>query len=308
MTRFWQRLTSVIAGFAGLVGALWLLFFPITELFATGDVAGMNAVERFSAISTLRGQIGAVVSAGFVAAGLYYTGRKYFLDRDKQYTDRFNTAVDHLGSPEEIVRAGGLRALDRILHDSAVDRQRVLRTVTGFLRKQPSHDRGNIPDDIAAALDVLRDRGAPSRRHGPDPLDLHGVRLAHTDLHGLRLAGADLAAADLVGADLRNSVLERATAGEAILVNADLRQAVLAGADLRKARLTQAVLADADLSEADLRGAELTGADFTGANLAGADLRATDLRGARDLTTAQLARSRMDAQTLLPEPPTSGAR
>jgi uncharacterized protein YjbI with pentapeptide repeats len=122
-------------------------------------------------------------------AALYYTGRKFFLDRDKQFTDRFNAAVDHLGSTDRTVRAGGVRALERIPHDSPTDRNRVLATLTGFLRQRTAD---GSDDDVTAALGALRNRGKPPRRLADQPLDLRGARLAGADLTGADLGGTDL--------------------------------------------------------------------------------------------------------------------
>ncbi|MGW4528699.1 pentapeptide repeat-containing protein [Amycolatopsis sp. NPDC004378] len=281
-----KRLLAATVTFALLAGAVWLLFFPVTELLAAREVAGMTDVNRAAALSTLRGQIGTLTGAAFVGGGLYYTGRKYFLDRDKQFTDRINTAVEHLGSAAETVRAGGIRALGRILQDSPRDRELVLRTVTGFLRKQavrPEDDR----DDILAALAVLRHRGKPARRADRDEIDLHGVCLAGQDLRGMPLADADLTEADFTGARLGGAILDRVNAGHTTFIGADLTGSALTGADLREARLVRAVLGDA----------RLDGADLTGANLSGADLQS-----ARGLTDGQLTGARTDDKTSLPEP------
>jgi hypothetical protein len=269
----------------GAGGALWLLFFPVTDLLTAGYVGGMNPNERFAAVSTLRGQIGTALSAALVGGGLYYTARKNSQDRDKQYTDRINDAIGNLGSSTETVRAGGIRSLRRILRDSPVDRQLVLDTVTGFLRSHTTPDDENDRDDVNAALDLLRDRGNPARRHGPDRLDLHGAHLEKTDLRGQRWTAADLSGTSFTGADLRHAVLTRALATEATLIKADLTDADLSGADLSSARLARATL---------------TGTRLTSANLTDADLTGTDLSQSVGLAADQISAAKVDVQTKLP--------
>ncbi|MGH3848791.1 MAG: hypothetical protein ACRDRT_03650, partial [Pseudonocardiaceae bacterium] len=130
MTNPTRRL-AILGEAIGAVGVLWLLFGPVTTWLAGGDLGQLSVKDRIDAISGIHGQIGGVLSAAFVAGGLYYTGRKFFLDRDKQFTDRFNAAVGHLGASDVTVRAGGVRALDRIQHDSPLDRDRVLEQLSG---------------------------------------------------------------------------------------------------------------------------------------------------------------------------------
>jgi hypothetical protein len=273
-----KRLVAVAGLVVSAVGLLWVSFGLLPSLLGGTDLNGLNSADRLAAISTIRGQIGTVLSAAFVAAGLYYTGRRFFLDRDKQFTDRFNAAVDHLGSDDHIVRAGGVRALDRILQDSPADRVRVLDTLADFIRHH-STDSLPIPPDVSAAIAAIRNQPAAGT-----PLDLHKARLASTNLRGATLRRADLAEATLTSANLQS---------------ADLRETNLRRAKLTKATLTAASLRDADLTDADLHEATLD-ADITGATLINTDLRGTDLRSTIGLTSQQIKRAKVDDLTQLP--------
>ncbi|WP_328604305.1 pentapeptide repeat-containing protein [Amycolatopsis sp. NBC_00345] len=295
MTRTRTRRLTVGGVLLGAVVLLWLLFWPVTYWLGGADLDHLGAQDRLAAISTIRGQVATVLSAAFVGGGLYYTGRKFFLDRDKQFTDRFNSAIDHLGSGEETVRAGGVRALDRILHDSPGDRNRVLESLTGFLRHRTSGSGRSGDDDINAAVAALRDRGTPSKRLTENALDLRKVRLSDANLRGISLHRADLGQADLAGAALAGADLHAARLHQATLINTDLTGADLTGADLRSVRFVRA-----DLSGAVLTGADLAEADLSGANLTGADLRATDLTRAGGLTAEQIGSATTDPATILP--------
>ncbi|WP_410655766.1 pentapeptide repeat-containing protein [Amycolatopsis sp. lyj-112] len=297
MTRSWVRYLAgggaVVAG----VALLWFLFGPLTTWIGGSDLARLNPNERLAALSSIRTLIGSVLSAAVVGGGLYYTGRKFFLDRDKQFTDRFNAAIDHLGSADETVRAGGVRALDRILHDSPADRNRVLASLTGFLRHRTVAASSPDHDDISAALAALRNRGLPPKRQaGDNPLDLRGIRVAQTVLREMPLHRADLSSAELTGTVLADADLGETRLCQATLINADLSGAVLAKADLTDTRLSRA-----NLSSADLRGATLRGADFAGAVFDGTDIRGTDLTESRGLTEEQLAQALTDPATSTPE-------
>ena len=94
-------------------------------------------------------------------------------------------------------------------------------------------------------------------------------------------------------------------------VKPDLSYAVMRGVDLTLANLSSAVLREADLVLANLRGADLRHADLSGANLVGARLMGVDLAHANicgadlstaeDLTEEQLAHTKGDADTKLPD-------
>ncbi|WP_410621801.1 pentapeptide repeat-containing protein [Amycolatopsis sp. cmx-8-4] len=302
MNRVVLRTVLAVAALAIAGGVLWFLFDPVVGWLGGADLDRLDVKDRIAAVGTIRGQVATVLSAAFVAGGLYYTGRKFVLDRDKQYTDRFTNAVDQLGSTDVTVRAGGLRALDRILHDSPRDRDRVLRTVTGYLRAHPVTDA--IPDDVVAALATLRDRAKPPRGQR-DVLDLRGITLPRADLTGFDLRDADLTGGDLTGtvlrdADLRGARMNRTTVREADLTGAKLAgvfavKAVLAHSTIHEADLEGSDLTDADLSECDLSDARLDGAVLVNTALDGADLRT-----ARGLTEDQLRRTRRSAATSLP--------
>ncbi|CRK57874.1 hypothetical protein [Alloactinosynnema sp. L-07] len=303
MTKRW------LIGLAAVLGAValgWLLFGPAVAWLAGGDLDQLGPKERLDAISAIRGQLTTVLSAFVVAGGLVYTARKFALDRDKQFTDRFNAAVDHLGAADATVRAGGVRALDRIMFDSPRDRSRVRETLTDFLRQHTSAaepDAVRTRGDLRAAVSALRE--APPRKVEDTPLDLRGVRLAGASLTGIalphsRLDQADLTESNLTDADLDSARLDGATLSDAVAArtrmrSASLRRAVLAGTDL-----TGADCSLADLTEADLRLATLRDTVLTNAVLVNTDLRGTDLSGAIGLTAEQIRRAKLDERTKMP--------
>jgi uncharacterized protein YjbI with pentapeptide repeats len=307
MTRTWIRRLAVACGLIVALGLLWVLFFPLATSLGGNDLRALNPKDRLDALSTIRNQIGAVLSAAAVGGGLYYTARKFFLDRDKQFTDRFNTAIDHLGASDEVVRAGGVRALDRILRDSATDRDRVLESLTGFLRTHTANNSdATTGDDITAAIAVLRNRPRPGRRTKESPLDLRGTRLPRANLAATQLRGANLTGAELTSTTLRHAALDNARLASATLIDADLTGVTLTSAVLTGARLTRATLTTADLSDADLTNADLTRTDLdntvlTNTNLTNTNLKGANLSQAVGVTNEQLTHAQVDEHTLLPQ-------
>lgn len=323
---------AVVFVVAGIAGGVWFLLGPLAGWLSDAG-AGTITDTRSECIQATS------VLGGLLTVG--YGVRRYFLDRDKQrleedkqVTDRFSNAVAHLGSEDETVRAGGVRALDRIMSDSPRDHNAVLDTLCGLLRHRarpeietqaPAHP-GSVrrpADDVTAAVTALRHRPV---RAEEAPLDLAGVHLPGANLRGARLAGADLTASEFGDAVLSAAILDSAQLTSArlagahlistSLVAAQLTEAVLTGADLGTARLPQARLdnaslenanlAGADFSDASLHRARLRGARFSdsawdGADLTDADLRGADLRTASGLTADMLRAAVTDGDTRPPE-------
>ncbi|MEU9456746.1 pentapeptide repeat-containing protein [Streptomyces sp. NPDC048277] len=221
-----------------------LLLGPVarraTRPYVTATTPPVEALESLTKIrsTVLQAVQGIVVVGGvLVTAGtLLYTAHSVRLaeenldtTRDGQVTDRYNSAIENIGSKSEDVRIGGMYALQRIAEDSPHDRPTVVRVLGAFVRDHGATGRPAVPDDEATAVDVLLSESSPDL-----PADLHSAELPHLHKPDANLKNADLNGADLHGANLRD---------------ADLRGADLRGADLE----------DADLTGALLKGAELKG-------------------------------------------------
>ncbi|AHH18339.1 pentapeptide repeat-containing protein [Nocardia nova SH22a] len=216
---------AVVTAFLALVCVVYYL--PVLLAPTTKDA------------ETFRGQLVPLVSAAIAGAVAVYAIKKHYLDKDKQYTDSFSTAIGHLGSGDPFLRAGGARELARIMHYTPADTVRVAETYADFLRLRAGADSRPAPEqppaaDIAAVIGCLPRRSA-LRTHVT--LDLRGVRIPRADLAGTMLAGALLAHADLSGADLRGADLTGADLTGANLLGADLTGSALTGANLTDARL-----------------------------------------------------------------------
>jgi hypothetical protein len=208
--------------------------------------------------------------------GLYFTLRNLQLTQDRQITEHYTRAVEHLGSEKLEVRLGSIYALERIARDSERDHWPIMEILTAYVREhtpwepedgEPWEEQGSqdeisrIPPlaiDIQAILTVL---GRRTRTYGKG--EDQRLDLSYTDLHEVDLCGVNLV--------------------EANLSCANFREAVLDGADLRGADLFDSVLRSAD---------------WRGAQLQEANLRGADVRAARHLTVEQLStvKTLLDAQ------------
>jgi hypothetical protein len=235
--------------------------------------------------------VGALV---FTGLSLQSTRDQLEIARTDQVTQRFTTAVEHLGDDRTTdVRLGAVLALERIARDSAVDREAVGQLLAAFVRRRRPLGETCVQDqgdqaDVDAALRVVS-----TERLVAAP-DLRATCLSGLDLSGARLRCATLAGADLtgttklMGADLRQADLTGAVLSGTDPADASPPAANLNGADLEGARLTGADLSHTFLIGADLRGAELTAAMLTGVMLGRADLRGAHLLGT-DLSDADLS-------------------
>ena len=254
--------------------------------------------------------------------------------RKKSFDDRFARAVEHLGSPSETIRLGGIYELERIAANAATDGSSVefsivMSLLATFVREhsdKPWPDNREPPywaptpevigvrrserlrqhpplPDVTIALAVIGRRD--STLDNPDyPIDLSGANISlallnkldftAVNLYRANLIGAELRRTDLTGARLAYANLNLVTAGEVKLVRAELTGAVMSGADL-----VGADLREADLSLADFSSAKLQHANLSRTNLARANLEGADLTGAITLET-NLQAAHINVDTKLP--------
>jgi uncharacterized protein YjbI with pentapeptide repeats len=274
------------------------------------------------------GVVGYWASVRNTSATLDLTRRTLDLTEQGQVTDRYNKAIEQLGSTEIDVRIGGIYALERIAHDSARDYPTVMEVLAEFVRDHSPeqwppptvHEAGAEPPgrttrpDVQAALTIIARRTIRNDRR---PINLNRADLTRANLTRANLTNVDLNNANLTRANLGKEVDLRAAADfrhvQALLANVTDPTIPVAhigrggdlaggGADLRNARavfanFTHAILADANLSDAifsraNLTGANLTGADLTNTQLISADLTRADLTyttlTGADLTGAKL--------------------
>ena len=272
---------------------------PTSELERVADAG--KRIELQQAQSRLRNDVRSACLQGIagllVVIGAAATWQQVQVARDGQNTDRFNRAIEQLGSDSLDVRIGGIYALERLAMNSEEDRRLVQMVLGGFIRRRspwlvgspdgPAHPTQAVEDrriwlrmnagDVQAALGALARRSASK--------DAPRLFLSRVDLRSIRLENAQLARASL-----RHSNLARAV----------LRGSTLEGSDLTDADLRQADLDHVALNGASLRGAHLVDANLSGADLRGADLCEADLR-ARGLSAADLTGARADEATLWPE-------
>ena len=306
---------AIMVVMVGPVGPEWVSF----EYWRGGgkDISRSEVLRNVGLLSA------ALVGLGF---GIWraYTAHRQTVVAHRQavvaeqglFTDRFSTAVDHLGSEELPVRLGGIFALWRLAEDSPTrDEKTVWDILSAFVRNPPHEPQSGtmqpngedqtpavasetrpVRPDIQAILDLLGTEAAALQRAGASYVlnlaqsrlcqaqlrdaQLSGTNLSGANLSGARLFGANLSAAHLWDANLTDAILFGARLPRAYLPRANLSGAVLFGADLTCANLSDAHLSGTDLTNADLTGADLSGADLSGAGLSGADLSGADLSGA----------------------------
>jgi uncharacterized protein YjbI with pentapeptide repeats len=314
----------VLGGIAVLAGCIYVLprvLVPprsAASLATVADAATRLELEdaRLQQRNDVRTTLLQGLAGAVVAVGLSLTWRQIRVNQEGQITERFNKAIDHLGSDKLDLRLGGIYALERIARNSKDDRDTIAEILSAFVRQRspwPPSQPGQYRDDftierqpelrrragdVQAVLTVLG-RGGFTRQ-GTLRLDLAGVDLRRAVLHDAHLEGANLVRAHLEGAYLVNVHLDGAFLISAHLVVANLHDVHLKDADLTRADLKGANLRDAGLqganfSHADLKSAMFVNADLEGANLRNADLKGAILRGAglqgADLDSADLQRA-----------------
>ncbi|MBW4421896.1 MAG: pentapeptide repeat-containing protein [Myxacorys californica WJT36-NPBG1] len=194
---------------------------------------------------------------------------------EKQVTERYVQAINHLGHDSPEIRFGGIYVLERIAKESPKDHWTVMQVLTSYVQTRAllglepeqasvsSAPGTKISRDIQACLSIIANRQIQQ-----DPRYLPSD--SNTRLNLIEI--------NLCGAELRNANLNYA-----LLLKTNLSRAYLVHANLREANLSQAILSESTLESAVLQQARLINANLSGANLAKADLR-----GAIGLTVAQV--------------------
>jgi uncharacterized protein YjbI with pentapeptide repeats len=294
-----------------------------------------KAADRAKAESDFRGHLIQAIGGLVLAAGAYFTGRTFALNREGQHTERFTRAIDQLADEKLDIRLGGIHALDRIAHDSKTYYLPVMEVLTAFLRenarwrdslsqaeKEPS-SLGDVPalrSDLQAAATVVARRDLSTSEAQAFRVNLFGADLTGAYLPDAKLTEANLRYVNLSDAILRYANLFEAQFGggsfaRANFFRADLRRTVLTTstdftnavfmyADLRDSsipgRLEGLNFSFANLAGASLDRSTMIGVRFDGADFTGADLSAADLRAATGLGKQQLESAITDENTKLP--------
>jgi uncharacterized protein YjbI with pentapeptide repeats len=243
--------------------------------------------------------VGAMVLVGAGAGALIaylQLSQQQLASRDLLISNQVAKGFEQLGSDKEVVRLGGIYALEGVMKTSEQYHQPVLEALSAFVRDGTKTATGDGPPatDIQAALTVIGRRKVIGREE-PDLSNAHipqaqlrDADLRATDLSGADLSNADLRETDLSGANLHGAHLIGANlSGEEDMGPADLTGADLSGANLSGAKLSLVNLGDADLRETDLSGADLSNADLSHADLSSVHLDGADLHHAT-VTQVQL--------------------
>jgi hypothetical protein len=217
-----------------LILAVIVFFFLPGWLVARSDFD--NPSEWYKARNDVRTS-GIQLLGGFVlVVGSYFTARTLRLNRAGHITDRFSTAVEHLGGGEAPTRLGGIYALQRVMKDSSDDHGPVLEILTAFVRvegNKPRSDGRKPPVEVAAALRVI---GSRKVENDPDDDVLFRLNLSETNLSHCSMRDGDFSRANLWKTNLEHAYLVRSSFRGALLGGTRLDGAKFEGADFTGAK------------------------------------------------------------------------
>lgn len=273
--------------------------------------------QRIASQATTIAAIGALVVS---ALGIIFTARSVDVAADSatanreqvnllrqgQVADRFARAVDQLGSEEINVRFGAIYSLERLMRESAADRDTIVQVLSGFVRQKARKKDAAWPPlpkvppkvppldtDIQAALTVL------GRRADPDAngrlIDLSGANLQGADLIDLDFNGARFSSTSLFGARLGAGDFE-----EAMFDGADLAWVNGDHASFEHAGFQDARLSEARLPHAALTGVWLDNVDICRTSFSHADLRDASFEDVLHADTADFDRADLEGAIGLP--------
>jgi uncharacterized protein YjbI with pentapeptide repeats len=268
--------------------------------------------------------------------GVYFTAKTFSLTREGQITDRYAKAIEQLGNKSLDVRIGGIYALERLAHDSKIDRSMIIEVLTTFIRE---HTRDPINASTESAWADVRASKKPVEADVQAAVSVLGRRSksdSEVDLCSTGLSNASLADGNFSKAYFHYSTLNHTTFTRAKLDGAELSfcRAQMAafndcsaiGASFVCAEYVNSFFLASDFTNATFEGCDLSGSDFgrrysdeypnppskltnaefKNAILKGTNLGGVDLRTVRGLTKAQLDQAITDQNTLFPPGLASG--
>jgi len=105
----------------------------------------MTPAAQANAINAIRTTLLQIIGGAALVAGAYITWRQLRhtmsdtreqreLERQAEITERFNSAIEHLGNNELAIRLGGIYALNRIGRDSVADRDAIVDILAAYVR------------------------------------------------------------------------------------------------------------------------------------------------------------------------------
>jgi uncharacterized protein YjbI with pentapeptide repeats len=230
---------------------------------------------------------------------------------DKQVTERFSKAIEHLGNEKAIdVRLGGIYALEQIAIDSPEKYHwTIVEILSAFVRGKrqikelsiapvdseldlneasqespfnaTSHKFEKVGIDIQTALTVLGRRNVAK-----DPEDKH-IDLRQVNLVGIELPNAQFSKIDLSGANLQDAFLKNVNLSKADLTAVNFLGAKLFFANLNDADLTANLNTNNEWAYVNLTCSYLVDTTFVKAKLSGADFHNAVIDGA-NFTDAKL--------------------
>lgn len=215
------------------------------------------------------------------------------VSQEDQIHERFNRAIDQLGSEKMEVRLGAISSLEIIADKSDEYYWPIMENLTAYLRKNSHVECGErtfhfeyfnahkksieIEDrkmqdrvslDIHAIINVIRKRRYYFNSGEDDHLDLRKTNLREANFQRANLQGANLRWAYLGEANFREANLQ-----EADMEDANLQEVTFVDTDLSGANLIGTCFKGANLVDAKLKGVYLIGADFRKAFLQGINLQ-----------------------------------
>jgi uncharacterized protein YjbI with pentapeptide repeats len=256
--------------------------------------------DRLKLVDDARKTLAQILGGLVVLVGLiltYYSYQlnvdKQDLDRERQMTDRFSKAIEHLADEKQSIRLGGLFELERISKDSPKDFSSAMEVISSFIREKSPFQKTTydekkeneiiylnikyrkyqdlteeeknyvLPEEIKLALKIIGRREIKSETDHK-VLNLRGININKADLSNLEFSDVDFSGSNLYGVNFRESKLLNANLSDSILYNCNFYKGKIFDSEITNSDLRQAKFLETEISNSDLSYSDCTLTEFIG--------------------------------------------
>jgi hypothetical protein len=190
----------------------------------------------------------------------------------QRFDDRFNSAINLLGSNQTSARTGGIYVLHKLAKEKPEYKKQIIEILSSHIRSKTNEaeykkeNKEKPSNEIQTTINLLFDSniGLNDKDNNIDLNDayLKGADFKYTNCQGVDFSGADCQKADFSGADCQKADFSGADCKEAYFSGADCQGAYFEDTNCEKAHFSEANLQGTDFSVKKYKDAQFNNTEY----------------------------------------------